>query len=495
MELLYSLNFGTLQLHSYYWPLYICCLLLFLAFHTELVTLLHIRIFILAILNDMGRSRGVCPGCNLPGAKKKHWWGPTGQSCQGPRAAQPSPAAEDEPTSTSLWHSSPINSSRPGMTMRIRRDQPLNDSLGDDELEHLTQENNRLRVIKLRAENETLREHIRQIAPGALQAHNAEGEDSQRQRPLQQQQHLQQELEPLQLQPQQLSQQPLQQQQQPLQPIQQQQSIQPQQSQLQQQQPSQQQQPLQPIQQQQHTQPQQPLQQLQQQRQPLQQLQQQRQPPLQQQLPLQQQQPQQQRGKTHLQIIDFIDIDGATCTDKDKKDKKSLDTVTISQWNVANIRIMYELLKRGELSRGPNHMRLGTLDDYLQYTRKVMEYAGQFPWKSVLHYDQAFRHNQANGKLCWKDDNQHLVTVHLVSPVHKGTPPKQPQYNRGAKQASRQATSVPICRMFNSQTGCSWAGAGGCSYIHRCSVAGCTKQHPAYMHANNSNSANNSKSE
>ena len=48
--------------------------------------------------------------------------------------------------------------------VRLHRDQPLDDSLGDDELEHLTQEDNPLRVIKLRAENETLREHIRQIA-------------------------------------------------------------------------------------------------------------------------------------------------------------------------------------------------------------------------------------------------------------------------------------------------------------------------------------------
>ena len=84
-------------------------------------------------------------------------------------------------------------------------------------------------------------------------------------------------------------------------------------------------------------------------------------------------------------------------------------------------------------------MRLGTINDYKQYTKKVMEYAGQFQRERVLYYDQTFRHNQANGKLCWKDDNQHLVTVHLLSPVHKGTPFKQPRYNRGEnKQPTRQ---------------------------------------------------------
>ena len=98
---------------------------------------------------------------------------------------------------------------------------------------------------------------------------------------------------------------------------------------------------------------------------------------------------------------------------------------------------------------------MGTLDDYLCYTQKVMEYAGQFPWKRVLKYDQAFRHKQANGQLRWRDDNQHLVTVHLVSTVHKGTPSK-PQQNRGARQPAQQS-SVPICHMYNQQAGCTLA--------------------------------------
>ena len=162
-------------------------------------------------------------------------------------------------------------------------------------------------------------------------------------------------------------------------------------------------------------------------------------------------------------------------SEKDKKERKSLENVTISQWNVANLKIMYILLSRGELNMQPCISGLGTLHEYLMYTSKVMEYAGQFPWKSVLRYDQAFRHKQANGQLCWKDDNQHLVTIHLVSPIHKDSPLTSSN-SRGARQAT-----VPICRMYNYKTGCTY-GPGGCAYVHKCNVAGCNRQHPAYMH-------------
>jgi hypothetical protein len=52
---------------------------------------------------------------------------------------------------------------------------------------------------------------------------------------------------------------------------------------------------------------------------------------------------------------------------------------------------MYALLQADKLSHEENRGEGGTLDAYLIYTVKIMEYAGQFPWKS----DQAFRHKQA----------------------------------------------------------------------------------------------------
>ena len=88
---------------------------------------------------------------------------------------------------------------------------------------------------------------------------------------------------------------------------------------------------------------------------------------------------------------------------------------------------------------------MGTLDVYLCYTQKIMEYAGHFLWKSVLKYDQAFRHKQANGQLRWRDDNQHLVTVHLVSPVYKGTPPSHNRTEEPGNQPGSPRFQYAVC--------------------------------------------------
>ena len=108
--------------------------------------------------------------------------------------------------------------------------------------------------------------------------------------------------------------------------------------------------------------------------------------------------------------MDFVNLD-TMAEDGSKRDPKTLDYVSIAEWNVANIRIMYSLLECKDLAHWNDATgQRGTLDAYMVYTLKIMEYASQFPWRSVLKNN--FGILQAWGLFTWEDDNQHLVTVH-----------------------------------------------------------------------------------
>lgn len=353
----------------------------------------------------MPTKQKLCPGCQLPAAKKRHWWGRVGHQCLGP---QPEGVQAE-------WTASPmLDSSRPAMNTRLSRRNHIQDAVREhnfvstmsDDDEHNTEADPPV-ISPLLHERQRLEEENEQLQLELLRQKNAK----------------------LRLELQQVDQEPIH-----------------------------------------HRQPQERL------LEPLADFHigHTIDPALAQRTP----QPRQHTGKEPLRIIDFISELDNVADDGVKRDPRTLDSVSISEWNVANIRIMYTLLQANELAHeASNGGEGGTLDAYLAYTVKIMEYAGQFPWKSVLKYDQAFRHKQAVGLLSWEDDNQHLVTVHLVSPLH--------QQRANTRQEGKRPTGKPICRMFNQPGGCSWSGPGGCSYMHRCSVPGCAQQHPAHMHDNN----------
>ena len=64
--------------------------------------------------------------------------------------------------------------------------------------------------------------------------------------------------------------------------------------------------------------------------------------------------------------------------------KPKLESVSISQWSIANLRIFNELLTRGSLST-PLSMQ-----EYLSYSIKVLELASKYTWQSILKYDDKF---------------------------------------------------------------------------------------------------------
>ena len=72
-----------------------------------------------------------------------------------------------------------------------------------------------------------------------------------------------------------------------------------------------------------------------------------------------------------------------TLTLQDMKPK--LSSVTVEQFNIANLRIFHEFLFSGKLST------LRDIQEYLSYAIKILELDNKFTWESVLLYDDEFR--------------------------------------------------------------------------------------------------------
>ena len=64
--------------------------------------------------------------------------------------------------------------------------------------------------------------------------------------------------------------------------------------------------------------------------------------------------------------------------------KPRLESLTLSQWSVANLGILYKLANEGKLG-GPSLM------DYLSYTTKVYQLVQKYSLVSVLLYDREYR--------------------------------------------------------------------------------------------------------
>ena len=155
--------------------------------------------------------------------------------------------------------------------------------------------------------------------------------------------------------------------------------------------------------------------------------------------------------------------------------KPKLESITLSQWSVANLAILYKLVNEGKLV-GPQLM------DYLSYTTKVYQLVQRYNLASILLFDREYRKLQGNMNFRWGTDVQHLHTLFLTPRTSTG-----PQ---GASSNSLKKNSNPsrpkfdrrgdlICRNFNSDKGCSYEQ---CKFSHRCIVPGCSQNHPANAH-------------
>ena len=158
--------------------------------------------------------------------------------------------------------------------------------------------------------------------------------------------------------------------------------------------------------------------------------------------------------------------------------KPRLESLTLSQWSIANLAILYQLVNDGKLA-GPSLM------DYLSYTTKVYQLVQRFSLPLTLLYDREYRKLHSSMNFHWGTDVQHLHTLFLQPRASLG--PQGNQTNGQKKGVGYQPAQKPlrrekcleVCWNFNSEKGCSYAQ---CRFAHKCILPGCGQGHSAVSH-------------
>lgn len=154
--------------------------------------------------------------------------------------------------------------------------------------------------------------------------------------------------------------------------------------------------------------------------------------------------------------------------------KPRIENITLCQWSVANLAILYKLV-------GENKLQGPALMDYLSYTTKIYQLVQRFSLVSVMMYDREYRKLQASLNFRWGTDVQHLSNIHLQArdkPAAQGSQQKKAPVP--LKPVRHGQGKQEICRNYNSQKGCSFAE---CKFKHVCIIPGCKQTHSALKHA------------
>ena len=156
--------------------------------------------------------------------------------------------------------------------------------------------------------------------------------------------------------------------------------------------------------------------------------------------------------------------------------KPKLENLTLSQWSIANLAILYKLVGDGKLAGQ-------SLMDYLSYSTKIYQLVQKCSLTSVLLYDREYRQLQANMGFRWGTDVQHLHTLHLqprdklVNQGYSATQKKGITNSQGPKKRVKHENDT--CRNYDSAKGCTFQK---CKFKHICIVPGCNKPHPVTVH-------------
>ena len=155
--------------------------------------------------------------------------------------------------------------------------------------------------------------------------------------------------------------------------------------------------------------------------------------------------------------------------------KTLLENLTLSQWSVANMAILYKLLGEGKLNGPP-------LLDYLSHTTKIYQLVQRYSLLSVLQYDRECRKLRSTTGFRRGTDVQHIHKLHLI-PRDKGyasvSRGKKVQGNSTAQKQKREKRDIGICRNFNSKKGCTYPS---CRFKHQCILSGFSQSHSATVH-------------
>ena len=197
----------------------------------------------------------------------------------------------------------------------------------------------------------------------------------------------------------------------------------------------------------------------------------------------------------HFDIVDFVssnvggvnmghenllsDASGGQLVFKSGPAKPKLESISLSDWSVANLSIMYKLIESGDLASTFQH-------DYLSYTKRIYQLIKFYEMTSVFFYDREYRCLQHQHKFRWCTDVPHLQTVFLrpkFQQVKTQTPRTLSSSHSMGKQvayASHSSAGKQICKRFNSKQGCHMSG---CRFEHICGVPGCGQTHSAQNHS------------
>ena len=193
-------------------------------------------------------------------------------------------------------------------------------------------------------------------------------------------------------------------------------------------------------------------------------------------------------GKKHLDITDFVrcfssptehiianDSNMQVLIRGGSSSKPKLDDITPLAWLGGSIRIMRELVRRGDL-------KASEIDHYLVYLEKISDLSGKYTWASLRTYDREYRRWQAQTGAPWTRDNGHLsdafLHVRQDGTQQSSSKPSGVSTSKTQKN-SKQSTGMETCRSFNFGK-CKFGDQ--CKFQHICMVAGCQQNHPVTQH-------------
>ena len=153
--------------------------------------------------------------------------------------------------------------------------------------------------------------------------------------------------------------------------------------------------------------------------------------------------------------------------------KPKLDSLTLSQWSIANLAILYKLLGEGKLD-GQGMV------DYLSYTTKMYQLTQRYENVSVYFYDREYRKMQACHKFRWGTDVPHLQTMQLTPRASRNNGRPPPPGKQTLRAGPVTPDGRPICKLYNTHRGCGFTDS---KFVHACSYRGCGQTHSSTTHS------------
>ena len=113
--------------------------------------------------------------------------------------------------------------------------------------------------------------------------------------------------------------------------------------------------------------------------------------------------------------------------------RPKLENVTLAQWSVANLAILYKL-------HGEDKLTEEGLLDYLSYTTKICQLVQRYNSVSVLLYVREYRKLQCAREFRWGTDVPHLHSVYLQPRVPRPNPIQNGSWGSVRKTIIHQLT-------------------------------------------------------